>query len=45
MWGEDNPKMGSLDQMQTILQKKALQYSVCPIATVLVLFYFAGRTG
>ena len=31
MWGEDNPKMGSLDQMQTILQKKALQYSVCPI--------------
>lgn len=31
MWGKENPKMESLDQMQNALQEMDFGYSVCPI--------------
>ena len=31
MWGEDNPAMGSIDTMNSILQNKDFMYSICPI--------------
>lgn len=31
MWGEGNPKMSDLDNMQKQLQQKEFEYSICPI--------------